>query len=325
MKTTRVLTTSGGGTLGLYELAVLAEIENQYCLPHGKLLRDYFDIIVGCSRGALTAAAIASGVPLATMINPLRAVAAHIFPEDSNVITKTVRLVKSASGDAYDFKRMRDVCKYFLGENLLKNLPQTIELHLLTYWLEGNQPKAFISKKMEDENVSLVDAVMASSSIPTGFPPYKIGENRYCDGFPFADDPTLYAQSKIGAVTGDASSYKILTVSNFTFQPKDGGCGRMLLSGDHINAVIHMTAQCAFMRSTNLSSLLATRVREGGAEGDVVSIPCYKFPTSTTVTYNNSDPKYLEELLIYAKQNYKDSEKDESVRLGARLFQTSDT
>src|SRR6185437_8549615 len=190
----KILATNGGGTLGLYELMILAELENEYCIPQGKTLRDFFDLIVGSSIGSLTATAIAHGIPLSTMIEPLKAVSSHIFPKDSNAVSKTIRLIKTASGEAYDYKRMKDVCKFFFNDDKMKDIP--VNLYIIAYCLEKNRPVDFHNMRDSDKELSLVDVVMAGSSIPSGFPPYKIGELRYCDGFPYADDSALYAQMK---------------------------------------------------------------------------------------------------------------------------------
>lgn len=301
----KVLTTNGGGTLGLYELMILSEIESKYCTPHNKTLRDYFDLIVGCSSGALTAAAIALGIPLITMIDPLKAVAGHIFPKDSNVVSKTVRLIKTASGEAYDYKRMKDVCKFFLQASLMKDVPNENNLCIIAYSLDKNAPRIFSNhQSTEDQSLSLVDVVMAACSIPTGFPPYKIGTQKYCDGFPFADDSSLYAQMKV-LEEHPGKCYSILTVGNIVQSPKES-CGSSLLNGDHVTAMVHMTTQCAFLRSRKTVEKLCSLTN-----GRLFYINCLEFPTTTTVMYNNSDDNYLAELTKCASVSWADFSKRE--------------
>lgn len=304
----RILATNGGGTLGLYELIILAEIENKYCVPQGKTLRDFFDLIVGSSIGSMTAAAVAHGVPLSTMIDPLKAVSSHIFPKDSNAVSKTIRLIKTANGEAYDYKRMKDVCKFFFNDDKMKDIPKN--LCIISYCIDRNTPMQFSSKREEDKNISIVDVVMAGCSIPSGFPPYKIGDLRYCDGFPYADDAALCAQMQ---AIEEGRQYTILAIGNLVQIPKEG-TGNSLLNGDHINAMIQMTTQCAFLRSRKTLEKLCSLT-----QGQLIYCQCLEFPTITTVVFNNSEPSYLEEITKCAQISFNDLVKNEKNAL-EKLF-----
>ena len=59
--TFQILSLSGGGYLGLYSIAVLAEIEKQ----SGRRTADFIDLFAGTSIGGIVALGLASGVPAA--------------------------------------------------------------------------------------------------------------------------------------------------------------------------------------------------------------------------------------------------------------------
>ena len=72
----RVLSLDGGGIMGAYTAAVLAELERMT----GKSLCDYFDLMTGTSTGGIIAVALGLGVPAARVLQLYLEKGPTIFP-----------------------------------------------------------------------------------------------------------------------------------------------------------------------------------------------------------------------------------------------------
>lgn len=175
----KILCLDGGGSRGYFTAEMIKNIESKYDIK----VNEYFDLIVGTSTGAL----IAGGIGLDIDINEI----IDIYLKENNKIFKTsyfkgifsskydINLLKDLIIKKYNNKNFEDVkCKLLITTtNINDNLPITIES-----W--NNY-----------DNISLVDAVVASAAAPIYFKPYKINENYYCDGCIWANNPSLVALS----------------------------------------------------------------------------------------------------------------------------------
>ena len=103
----------------MYSLYVLNEIEKKYCIHHGKLISDYFDIICGCSVGSIIAIAIALKMPMSDTIQIFENDISKIFP----IETKSNGFCSTIVNWWYTFKQLIG-CKY--DSTKLKTLKNNI-------------------------------------------------------------------------------------------------------------------------------------------------------------------------------------------------------
>jgi patatin-like phospholipase/acyl hydrolase len=227
----KILSIDGGGTKGLYSMIVLDEYEKKYCIPNGKLLSDYFDLICGTSVGSLIAIAIALKIPMSIIIKKFEETVADVFPisEDSNCLIKPfVKMyfsIRQMAGDKYDVHPLAKIIKSFTGDKTMKDVNNL--LCIPSYCVNKSSNCVFKNTKVvfenmeeKESNVKLIDVILASSAAPTFFPPHKINENFFSDGGIWANNP-----SAVGAIEAlkyyvgenkEFDDYVILSVGNLS-------------------------------------------------------------------------------------------------------------
>ena len=172
----RVLSIDGGGMRGLYSCAYLQGMLNTGNAKHGVDLNDFgkqFDLIVGTSTGAILGTGLAAGIPLSEICNLYTEYGLEIFPEKlPDAATKLVfhpRSKLNMRGDA----ALKKTLKSKFNDLTLGQLYQNRQIGLAITAVNCATHRAYVFKtphdktsNHRDDDVTLVDACMASSAAP---------------------------------------------------------------------------------------------------------------------------------------------------------------
>jgi patatin-like phospholipase/acyl hydrolase len=191
----QILSLSGGGYLGLYTVAVLAELERRNQGPIAKR----FDLLAGTSIGGITALALAAEISAAKVQEAFETNGMAIFgtggPPRSRVAV-FVDLSRKAFSSRYRADALRSTIADIVGEDLrIGELRHPVLIPAVN--LSKGSPQVFKTPHHQtfqfDLNLRVVDVAMATSAAPTFFPIAQIGEAMYADGGLYANSPDLMA------------------------------------------------------------------------------------------------------------------------------------
>lgn len=183
-----VLSIDGGGIRGVIPLVLLNHIEaNMRLLGYQMSIPDIVDVFSGTSTGSVIAGSLMlteeSGKPrfnVRNMLNLYIERGQQIFNKDSGAgiqrSSYPFRIVLDANFSSY---KLSEVKRDFL---------------FVSYDMKSNKPY-FFSNEQRDlyRELSLADAMMASSAVPGYFPPFVWGEHELADGMLTAKNPSMYA------------------------------------------------------------------------------------------------------------------------------------
>ncbi len=211
----RILALDGGGSLGVYTLGVLLEVEKML----GRPLSDVFDLVYGTSTGSIIAALVALGRD-AESIRELYFDMAPDIMSKKMPSSKSVALEKHAAeifgNDTFDaFK---------------------LDIGIVTTHLEYNRPMVF--KRMASQahgslgsfepgfGATIADAVVASCSAYPVFKSKKFGTKEYgdrvlVDGGFAANNPSLLALADaLGPLEVPRHAVKLLSIGTGNYPEK---------------------------------------------------------------------------------------------------------
>jgi uncharacterized protein len=183
-----VLSIDGGGIRGVIPLVLLNHIEaNMRLLGYSMSIPDVVDVFSGTSTGSVISGSLMlkgeNGRPrfdVRNMLNLYIERGQQIFNRDSGA---------GIQRSQYPFRMVLDAN---FSEYKLKEL--TREYLFVSYDMKANRPYFFSTdNRLENGDLSLADAMMASSAVPGYFPPFAFGEYELADGMLTAKNPSLYA------------------------------------------------------------------------------------------------------------------------------------
>lgn len=190
----QILSLSGGGYLGLYTAAVLAELEEQ----SGRRAVEMFDLFAGTSIGGIIALGLASGVSAVDIRDAFLDQGASIFGGSAakkgwlSFPGKLHSLLKPG----YAAAPLRETIERIVGRDTkMMDLKRPTVIPAVNLTKGG--PKVFKTGHHErfvlDWRLSAVDVALATSAAPTYFPIHRIGDELFADGGLFANSPDLIA------------------------------------------------------------------------------------------------------------------------------------
>lgn len=191
----QILSLSGGGYLGLYTVAVLAELEEQFGSP----IAAHFDLLAGTSVGGIIALGLAAEYPASEIKAAFEKNGSRIFSDRPAPTTKAGEwrdFLRSLRAPKNDGGALRETIEAVVGdETLIGDLRHPVIIPAVN--LTKGKPQLFKTPHhrtfLRDHRLRLVDVGLATSAAPTYFPVAEIGDELFADGGLFANSPDLLA------------------------------------------------------------------------------------------------------------------------------------
>lgn len=190
----QILSLSGGGFLGLYTAAVLAELEER----SGKRLNACFDLFTGTSIGGIIALGLAAGRSASEIRDAFIEHGPQIFPNHppKSKSAWLKRFACNVPAPLYKSGPLRETIEHIVGAGTcMSDLTRPVAIPAVSLTKGG--PKVFKTGHHErfvlDWPLKLVDVALATSAAPTYFPAHRIGDELYADGGMFANSPDMIA------------------------------------------------------------------------------------------------------------------------------------
>lgn len=213
----QVLCLSGGGYRGLYTARILEHFQTLTTLP----LQKHFRFIAGTSIGAIIGAALAAGVPAQRIREQIEAIGPMLFAKRR--FHRTRHLFFSAP---YRQDILSELLTTLFNEigvpNLLDTYIARTKLNILIVVTSASthEPRIYGGNNLAlhpPPDITLRDAILASSAAPTYFPARIAGGEQLIDGGLIANAPDLTAlghlQRRLGASLDDCHILSIGTCS----------------------------------------------------------------------------------------------------------------
>jgi len=184
----RILCLDGGGIRGLYSAKLLQKIEEECSVN----LYNDFDLIVGTSTGSILAGAIVSKIPINKVISLYENEGSKIFKKK---FFSRIGLFQSIYKPDY----LQDRLKHIFKDLTLGDIDKPLIINATD--IGNSMPFVFKTKHpkkelVRDRDITLHDAILASSSAPIYFPPHKVAGYLLADGGLWANSPVLVAISE---------------------------------------------------------------------------------------------------------------------------------
>jgi len=236
MNSLNVLSLDGGGMRGLYSATVLRVLGDRFAKARQSGPLDIgrgFDLVVGTSTGAIVAAGIAAGIPMAKIATLYEEIGPRIFPRPMPPYRQSPRwrdiarslswIGRHAHRPAGSTKELASALRDIFGTMTMGQLYERrgIGLAISATRLLQHSPRVFktahIPSKDRDDDLSVVDACLASSAAPIYLPLASITEDGtagqvFVDGGLWANNPILLGLIDALAVAADGQPIVIVSV-----------------------------------------------------------------------------------------------------------------
>jgi predicted acylesterase/phospholipase RssA len=222
----RILALSGGGYLGVYTAALLADLEERVGEPLGRR----FDLIAGTSVGGILAIGLGYELPMRQMLTLFLERGREVFSPRAlprGTMSRLIDLTRSVLGPKYDGVALRTALTEFLGE---LTLDQALH-HLVVPSVNVTRSQTKVFKTPHgraskgDEKIRAVDAAMATCAAPAYFPSVKISGELFADGGLFSVAPDQVALHEAEHFMGvQLKNVRMLSIGTGTlgYQPAEG-------------------------------------------------------------------------------------------------------
>lgn len=204
----KVLSLDGGGVRGLYTAAVLNSLSDRFGAGVPLDIGKGFDLIVGTSTGGILASALASGIPVKSIIDLYRKQGPVIFknPMPLNKLRKIWWAIKNFFRPANSNEALDTALSDIFGKETLGELyaRRKIPLCIASVNIATHKARVFKTahdpKKNADDSRFLKDVCLATSAAPIILPiagiPDPLADNElshFVDGGLWANNPILIA------------------------------------------------------------------------------------------------------------------------------------
>lgn len=230
----RILTLDGGGILGTFPAAFLAQLERELDHPVGA----YFDLIAGTSTGGILALGLATGRPASTLVELYERRGPDIFGGNggpvSNFIKRRLRGIRHLYRRKHDSDKLRAALADEFGDERIGHAKTRL---VIPAW-DPLARSVYIYKTAHhprlktDYKTSLVDAALATSAAPTYFKQHITEHDvGLIDGGVWGNNPVAIAAVEAITLLGwPAESLRILSLGcleeTYTI-PKWAGIGSL--------------------------------------------------------------------------------------------------
>ncbi len=221
----RILALAGGGYLGIYTAAVLAEFEARA----GEPLARRYDLIAGTSVGGIAALALAFEVPMQRVVDLFRNHGTEVFSPRARArgtVTRLIDLSRAVLGPKYSGAALRALLLNEFGRRTLGQALHRVVIPAVD--ITQSRTKVFKTPHAEgstgDESLPAVDVAMATCAAPAYFPAVRIGDSLFADGGLFAVAPDQVALHEAEHFLGvEPAQVQMLSIGTATanYQPAD--------------------------------------------------------------------------------------------------------
>lgn len=181
----RVLCLDGGGVRGAFQAALLDRLQGDL-----SILKE-IDVLVGTSTGSIIAAGIGADKTTAALVALYGRLSGCVFAGGS-ISTTCMLLAKGARYSKATLKR--ELSKIFDDRSLRSLSRRTL---VTSFALDHYEPIVFDSEG-RNADMSVVDAILASTAAPTFFAPHYVDRRYFLDGGVWANNPAIAAMSCLG-------------------------------------------------------------------------------------------------------------------------------
>ena len=222
----RILALSGGGYLGVYTAALLADLEDRVGEPLGRR----FDLIAGTSVGGILAVALGYELPMRQMLALFLDRGSQVFSQRAlprGTVSRLIDLSRSVLGPKYDGAALRAALTDHLGEATLDQALHSLVIPSVN--VTRSQTKVFKTPHSRasrgDEDIRAVEVAMATCAAPAYFPSVPIKGELFADGGLFCVAPDQVAMHEAEHFMGVAlNRVRMLSIGTGTlgYQPAAG-------------------------------------------------------------------------------------------------------
>ena len=199
----RILSFDGGGILGIFQAHFCKKLWQEHLLLSVQMA-------TGTSTGAIIACAIALNPKLVRDLP-------HLYEDlGKNIFGKPRWLTDQLlfRRTKYSVKPLRKSLVSIFEGKTLGDCDNTIRLVVPAFCTETQELKVFDSAVTKENNIPLVDVILASTAAPTFFPPHVYGTHRYIDGGIACNNPSYLAYSLARNNHNTSKKIRILSVNN---------------------------------------------------------------------------------------------------------------
>lgn len=204
----QVLSLDGGGVLGIFTAAFLAQLEQDL----GRPVVDRFDLIVGTSTGGIIAAGLGAGLTAAEILAAYVNGATKVFP-GPHLLRQLIHPVRHKYSDTGREALLRQLLgDRTLGESLKPLVLPSFNLGSHNVYLFKTPHHERLRR---DWRIRLWQAAMATSAAPTYFPAYELptDHSRLIDGGVWANNPCMVGVAEATSMFGmPLSAVRLLSI-----------------------------------------------------------------------------------------------------------------
>lgn len=202
----RILSLDGGGILGAFSAAFLAELEKRLDGP----IASHFDLIAGTSTGGIIAAALAAGEPASKIVDfykergpkiftrPRPGLLKRLFAVVPNLALKKIGMdYHSLRNPKYETHELAAAVKEVFGDRKIGDV-RLSRLLMPTVDMIPGQTVVFktphLPGMVRDRHYPIAETILATTAAPTYFHPATVaGKGAYADGGVWANNPSMVA------------------------------------------------------------------------------------------------------------------------------------
>jgi hypothetical protein len=233
----------------------LKRIEDEFDVA----LNSRFDLVAGTSTGSILAAAV-------VLKRPLAAVAELYAKQGPTIFANRWWSVDGKLAAKYDAIALKTVVEKELGAAVLGEVTRPA-LIIPAADIGNGQVHVFKSQYdgefVRDKAVRVADAVLASCSAPTFFPPHDIADYRLADGGTWANNPALVAAiDAVRRFRVEPCRIRILSIGTgaerFTYPRRPGLAARAwgFMTAWQRGKLIELMLSLQSQAATNMTALL---------------------------------------------------------------------
>ena len=197
-----ILSIDGGGVRGKFDIKIIDLLEQSM----GKRAYDIFDLVVGVSAGAATAAGVAlrlygsSGTKYKSITD---------VSEGSNLVFKNPLPNGPLEEVKYDGYGKTAFLKQIFGDKVMGDAQ--VPLAILVATMNGN-PKVFTSWDAKHKHLPVWLVLNATTAAPIYFPPVCVEGRYYIDGGAISNDPSLVGIIEARELWGNSGELSLLSL-----------------------------------------------------------------------------------------------------------------